>query len=177
LLLIASFLFFTAEIRPSNAEEPCVEHGYNGKDVVEVPVRFQFENPPFQVSWVYSGLNPKLEVQREDYESSGRGQRIENGSLVSFFCIYITPGKKHIANFKVTYGDRDIVVAPRVVDWDHKQEVSSGMEGYPSHSLFIMQEISLLRLPDPNWAILKSATLNRDSNGVELLDVEVYNPT
>jgi hypothetical protein len=150
---------------------------YNGDDVVKVPVRLKFENPAYQADWVYRGLPLTLHVQGDALDYADEGRRIEDMSLLSFFCIYVRPGEKTIGGFKLVYGAKDILLTPRVVDWASSQEVPSGMKEYPSHKVFVMQEISALRLPDPNWVIFKSASLNRDSKGVQLLDVEFWNPT
>jgi hypothetical protein len=175
--LIAAFFLFILAVQPGRAVEPCMEEMYNGDDVVKVPVRLKFESPAYQTDWVYRGLPMTLHVQGDGLDYADEGRRIEDMSLLSFFCIYVPPGEKNIGGFKLVYGAKDILLTPRVVNWASSQEVPSGMKKYPSHKMFAMQEISVLRLPDPNWVIFKSATLNRDSKGVQLLDVEFWNPT
>jgi len=183
----AVILLGSAAFYQSSSEELCSKTAsviVDVIDVVEIPIRIEFDNPTYRTDWIYASLRPTIHLSQhryddkhpEYYDKKDNDSRIDDGALVSTFCMWLERGQRIIGDIILKYGAREMALTPRYIDWSARQEVPSRSQGNPPHFLFKMQQIVVLKQPEPNWVILKGAKFVKDASGTQLLEVEIYNP-
>jgi hypothetical protein len=180
-------LLGSAAFYQSSAEELCSKMAsviVPVIDVVEIPIRIEFDSPNYRTDWIYESLHPTIHLSQHYYDNNSpefydkkvEDSRIDDGALLSTFCMWLERGQRITGDIILKYGAREMALTPRYIDWSARQEVPSRSEGKPPHFLFKMQQIAILKQPDPNWVILKGAKFVKDASGTQLLEVEIYNP-
>jgi hypothetical protein len=114
-------------------------------------------------------LNPETKrVFNKDFWDSPEVTQFTTNSYEAIFCILLDNKETLFKQFKVRYGLRALELIARPVQWTQVGE---------NLHYGLMNTITVENEPDPDWLILKAATLRKDADNHSLIDIEIYNPT